>query len=89
MVAWGRMVVPRKILAGEFPDEFGPWAFAHFQSRGARDDFLDSVAHEQDSGWGAEALIGDARGVRVRWRRGRFLRLNDLAYAYGGRIVFA
>jgi hypothetical protein len=81
------MTSSRKILPGEFPDDFGPWAFAHFQSRGARDEFLDSVALAQGSGWGAEALTGDARGARVRWRRGWFLRLNDLAYAHGGRIV--
>ena len=48
---------------------------------------LSPVAHAQDSGWGAEALTGDVRGARVRWRRGGFLRLNDLAYAHGGRIV--
>ncbi len=88
VVAWLPMVAPRRILAGEFPDDFGPWACARFQNRDARDDFLVSVAHAQDSGWGAEALTGDALGARVRWRRGRFLRLNDLAYAHGGRIVF-
>ena len=81
------MTSSRKILPGEFPNDFGPWAFAHFQSRGARDNFLDSVALAQDSGWGAEALMGDVRGARVRWRRGGFLRLNDLAYSHGGRIV--
>jgi len=82
------MVSSRKIPLGEIPDDFGPWAFAHFQNRGARDEFLSSVALAQDSCWRAEALLGDVRGARVRWRRGGFLRLNDLAYAYGGRIVF-
>jgi len=29
----------------------------------------------------------DDLGAEVRWRRGQFLRLNDVAYAHGGRIV--
>jgi hypothetical protein len=29
----------------------------------------------------------DGLGAQVRWRPGRFSRLNDVAYAYGGRIV--
>jgi hypothetical protein len=29
----------------------------------------------------------DGLGAQVRWRPGRFLRLNDVAYAHGGRIV--
>jgi hypothetical protein len=82
------MASSRKIPPGEIPDDFGPWAFAHFQNRGARDNFLESVAHAHDAGWRAEALMEDGRGARVRWRRGGFLRLNDLAYAHGGRIVF-
>jgi hypothetical protein len=68
-------------------DNWGPWATARFQTEGARDDFLVSVAHTEDSGWGAEAMTADGRGAQVRWCRGRFLRLNDVAYAHGGRIV--
>lgn len=81
------MAYSRKILPGEFPDEWGPWASARFQTRGARDEFLQAVAGAPDTGWGAEAMRDDIRGARVRWRRGWFLRLNDLAYTYGGRIV--
>jgi hypothetical protein len=77
----------RKIPFAELADDWGPWAGAHFQSRGARDGFLDSVARTQECGWGAEAMADDALGARVRWKRGSFLRLNDLAYAHGGRIV--
>ena len=68
-------------------DTWGPWASAWFQTEGARDEFLSSVAHTQESGWGAEAMIADKRGAQVRWCRGRFLHLNDVAYAHGGRIV--
>lgn len=81
------MAVSRKIPAGELPDEWSAWACARFQSREARDGFLESVAHAQEGGWGAEAMTRNVRGARVRWLRGRFLRLNDLAYSHGGRIV--
>jgi hypothetical protein len=29
----------------------------------------------------------DRLGARARWQPGRFLGLNDVAYAHGGRIV--
>jgi hypothetical protein len=29
----------------------------------------------------------DGLGAQVRWRPGRFLSLNDIAYVHGGRIV--
>jgi hypothetical protein len=29
----------------------------------------------------------DGLGAQVRWRPGRFLSLNDMAYAHGGRIL--
>jgi hypothetical protein len=29
----------------------------------------------------------DGLGAKVRWRPGRFSRLNDVAYAHGGRIL--
>ena len=81
------MTFSRKIPADEIPDDWGAWACVRFPSRNARDDFLSQVAHAQDAGWGAEAMTDDVRGAHVRWRRGWFLRLNDLAYAHGGRIV--
>ena len=65
---------------------WGPWASVHFHTVGARDNFLLSVAGRADSGWAAEAIATDGRGAQVRWRRGSFLRLNDVAYAHGGRI---
>ena len=80
------MAFSRKIPVSEAP-EWRPWASAHFQTRAARDDFVDSVAHSAGTGWGAEPLADDVRGARVRWQPGWFLRLNDLAYAHGGRIV--
>jgi hypothetical protein len=77
----------KKPHVGETSNDWGPWATARFQTERARDDFLCSVAHTADSGWGAEAMTADVRGAQVRWCRGRFLRLNDVAYAHGGRIV--
>ena len=29
----------------------------------------------------------DGLGANVRWRPGRFSRLNDVAYKHGGRII--
>jgi hypothetical protein len=75
----------KKPLAGELANLWGAWAPVRFQTVGARDDFLAFVAHTADSDWGAEAT--DGCGAQVRWRRGSFLRLNDAAYAHGGRIV--
>jgi hypothetical protein len=60
-----------------------------FPTEIARDEFICSVADTQDAGWGAEVMPDDGRGAQVRWRPGRFLRLNDVAYAHGGRIVVA
>ena len=77
----------KKPTFNDTSNSWGPWAAARFQTQGARDDFLVSVAHTEDSGWGAEAMTADGRGAHVRWCRGRFLRLNDVAYAHGGRIV--
>lgn len=76
-----------RLFAEADADTWGPWAPVHFQSNAARDDFLSSVAERADSGWAAEAVATDGRGAQVRWRRGSFLRLNDVAYAHGGRIV--
>ena len=67
--------------------EWGPWAVARFQTEDARDGFVCTVANSQDGGWGAEAIPDDNLGAQVRWLPGRFLRLNDVAYAHGGRII--
>jgi len=77
----------RKFAPAERSSDFGPWSAAHFQSERDRDGFLESVAKTEDSGWIAEATLDDHRGAQVRWLPGRFLRLNDLAYSHGGRIV--
>lgn len=67
--------------------DWGPWAAARFQSEDARDGFVCTVANTKDDGWDAEVMPDDGLGAQVRWRPGRFLRLNDVAYAHGGRIV--
>jgi hypothetical protein len=67
--------------------DWGPWSAAWFQTEGARDEFICSVSNAQDRGWDAEAMRDDVLGAQARWRPGRFLDLNDVAYAHGGRIV--
>lgn len=67
--------------------DWGPWAAARFQSEDARDGFICSVANTNDAGWGAEVMPDDSLGAQVRWRPGRFLSLNDVAYSHGGRII--
>lgn len=67
--------------------DWRPWAAARFQTEDARDGFVCSVADTQDSGWGAEVMPDDGLAAQVRWRPGRFLSLNDMAYAHGGRIL--
>jgi hypothetical protein len=69
--------------------DWRPWVAARFQSEDARDGFVCSVADTQDDGWGAHVMPDDGLGAQVRWRPGRFLGLNDVAYAHGGRIVVA
>jgi hypothetical protein len=77
----------RKLPASDRSNEWGRWTSAWFQSVDARDGFLRSVADAPDGGWSAEAIPDDGLGAQVRWLPGRFLRLNDVAYAHGGRIV--
>jgi len=81
------MAYLKKITAASRPPQWGPWNSAHFQSQGARDGFLRTVADTEDSGWLAEATPNEAKSAQVRWVSGRFLRLNDLAYSHGGRIT--
>lgn len=77
----------RKLPVGGPSVDWGPWTTAWFQSESARDGFICSVADTHDGGWDAEATPDDGLRAQVRWRPGRFLRLNDMAYAHGGRIV--
>jgi hypothetical protein len=67
--------------------DWGPWTVARFQTEDARDGFVCSVATSQDDGWGAEVMPDDRLGAQARWRPGRFMGLNDVAYTHGGRIV--
>jgi hypothetical protein len=69
--------------------DWGPWSVARFQTEQARDGFVFSVANAQDSGWRAEVMPDDGLGAHASWKPGRFLGLNDVAYAHGGRIVVA
>ena len=69
------------------PVDFGPWAAARFQSHEGRDRFLDVFATLRSGDVEVESMPGEDRGARVRWRPGKLLGLNDVAYAHGGRIV--
>jgi hypothetical protein len=77
--------------AGKIPQaDFVPWTAAYFQTRETRDRFLLRVASILPvQGVEAEAMVDQCRGARVRWRPGKFLGLNDVAYAHGGRIFVA
>jgi hypothetical protein len=66
--------------------DWGPWSATWFHTERARDGFVCSVANAQDGGWAAEVMPDDRLGARARWRPGRFMGLNDVAYAHGGRI---
>ena len=68
-------------------DEFVPWTAAHFQTQETRDRFLRAAATLPASDVEIEPMPDESRGALVRWRRGKFLDLNDIAYAHGGRIV--
>ena len=66
---------------------FVPWTAAHFQTQTIRDRFLHVAATLPASEVEVEPMLDDVRGVLVRWRPGKFLGLNDVAYAHGGRIA--
>jgi hypothetical protein len=68
--------------------EFVPWTTAYFQTQEVRDRFLFFVAATLPvCDVEVEPMAHENRGVLVRWRPGKFLGLNDVAYAYGGRIA--
>jgi len=69
--------------------DFGPWATAHFQSQESRDQFLRIAATLSTCDIEVGPMFNEARCAMVRWRPGKFLGLNDVAYAHGGRIVVA
>ncbi|HEX4825411.1 MAG TPA: hypothetical protein VFV19_13995 [Candidatus Polarisedimenticolaceae bacterium] len=78
--------VRKPVLSGQSID-WRPWAVARFRTEYARDGFLCAIANTTESGWDAAVMPDDGLGAQVRWRPGWFLRLNDLAYFHGGRIV--
>jgi hypothetical protein len=65
---------------------FVPWTSAHFPSQEIRDRFLIAAAALAAQDVEVEPMPDEVRGALVRWRPGQFLRLNDIAYAHGGRI---
>ena len=68
--------------------EFLPWTAAHFQTQESRDRFLLLVAATLPAcDVEVEPMVDEIRGAFVRWRPGKFLGLNDVAYTYGGRIA--
>lgn len=69
--------------------EFGPWTPAHFHTEETRDQFLHDAATLPSCDVEVEPMTDEARSALVRWRPGLFLRLNDIAYAHGGRIITA
>jgi hypothetical protein len=83
------MTRTRKLPPVDPAHNWSPWSAARFQTEDARDGFLRSVADLQDDGWAAQAMPNEDRAAQVRWRPRRFLGLNDLAYAHGGRILVA
>ncbi len=69
------------------PAEFVPWTTASFQSQEARDQFLRVAATLPTSDVEVKPMVNENRGAAVRWRPGKFLALNDVAYAHGGKIA--
>ncbi len=67
--------------------EFVPWTTACFQTQEARDRFLRVAATLPVGDVEVQPMHGDSRVASVRWRPGKFLRLNDVAHAHGGRIA--
>jgi hypothetical protein len=79
-------------MSGSKPDPilltaFTPWTAAHFQTQEVRDQFLRAASTLPAYGVEVEPMRDVVRGALVRWRPGQFLRLNDIAYAHGGRII--
>ena len=67
--------------------EFVPWTSACFRTEEARDRFLLAAATLPASDAEIRPMHDESRGAWVRWRQGKFLGLNDLAYAHGGKIA--
>ena len=76
-----------KFLVHDLLDDWGAWTTAHFSSQEARDRFIRAIATLEPYQIEAQPVPDNSRSAQVRWHRGRFLSLNDIAYAHGGRIV--
>jgi hypothetical protein len=81
------MVPGRRAYEGRAEQEFGPWTAARFHTEDARDAFLTGVSTLEATEVEGVPMPSEGRGALVRWRPGRFLGLNDLAHANGGRII--
>jgi len=68
--------------------EMVPWTAAHFPNKEARDGFLADAANLPIDAVEV-ARMDEGTIALVRWRPRRFLGLNDIAHAHGGRIVVA
>lgn len=67
--------------------DFGPWTTAFFDTEEARDSFLRIAETRLANDVEVKSLSDHRRRAAVRWRPGKFLGLNDVAYAHGGRIL--
>ena len=67
--------------------DFVPWTAVHFQTKENRDSFLHDAAIIPVTHVEVAPMLDTVKGAMVRWRPGQFLRLNDIAYAHGGRIT--
>ncbi len=67
--------------------DFVPWTSACFRTEEARDRFLRVAATLPASDVEVGPMPDESRGALVRWRPGKFLGLNDVAYAHGGKIA--
>jgi hypothetical protein len=67
--------------------DFLPWTTVHFRTREARDGFLQVASALPEKDVEVRPLQDECCGASVRWRPGKFLGLNDVAHAHGGRIV--
>lgn len=83
------MVQIRKPPKYNPPPEFVPWTIACFHTEEARDGFLRAAATLPVDDVEVKPVHGESCRASVRWRSGKFLGLNDVAYAHGGRIVLS
>lgn len=75
------------VVVDESRHDWAPWTAARFADQDARDRFLRVIAARNPEEVQGAPAPDEARCALVRWRVGQFLRLNDAAYAHGGRIV--